>query len=546
MSLSLYNTLTRQKEEFQPVHPPQVGVYLCGPTVYNEAHLGNARGPVVFDVLTRYLRHLGYAVRYVRNITDVGHLQGDTDDGEDPMARAARAQHLEPMQVAQYYTNRYRLNLAALGCIPPDIEPQASGHITEQIAMVQEIMANGFAYEVNGSVYFDVARYNTEYRYGQLSNRVTDELLAGTRDNLAGQGEKRGPVDFALWKSADASHLMRWPSPWGPGFPGWHIECSAMSRKYLGTEFDIHGGGLDNMFPHHECEIAQSQASHNHSTEARVWMHNNMLTVNGAKMSKSLGNFITLPDLFAGTTGTLSQAYSPMVVRFFLLQAHYRSPLDLSDEALQAARKGYRKLMNGLRLVEKMVAGSSAVVSRSSFLVSGSSSLVSGSSSLVSGSAANHQQPATSNQQPATSNEKRETSNQQQETSNQQLLALAAKPAEFLNDDLNTPRALAALFDLLKRFNTLAATPAALAEVDPEALAQAAHTYRTFVQDILGLRDEPRANAEQLLELTLGFYAEAKADKAYDKVDVIRAALKSQGIVIKDTKAGVEWAYSEE
>ena len=519
MSLSLYNTLTRQKEEFQPVHPPQVGVYLCGPTVYNEAHLGNARGPVVFDVLTRYLRHLGHAVRYVRNITDVGHLQGDTDDGEDPIAKAARAQHLEPMQVAQYYTNRYRLNLAALGCIPPDIEPQASGHITEQIAMVQEIMANGFAYEVNGSVYFDVAKYNTEYRYGQLSNRVTDELLAGTRDNLAGQSEKRGPVDFALWKSADASHLMRWPSPWGSGFPGWHIECSAMSRKYLGAKFDIHGGGLDNMFPHHECEIAQSQASHNHSTEARVWMHNNMLTVNGAKMSKSLGNFITLPDLFAGTTGTLSQAYSPMVVRFFLLQAHYRSPLDLSDEALQAARKGYRKLMNGLRLIEQWAGGlvdTGAVESRVGGVVESEA-----------------HQPTTPPAHPPTS-------------PSAQLLALAAKPAEFLNDDLNTPRVLAALFDLLKRFNTLAATPAALAEVDPEALAQAAHTYRTFVQDILGLRDEPRANAEQLLELTLGFYAEAKADKAYDKVDVIRAALKSQGIVIKDTKTGVEWAYSEE
>ena len=500
MSLSLYNTLTRQKEEFQPVHPPQVGVYLCGPTVYNEAHLGNARGPVVFDVLTRYLRHLGHAVRYVRNITDVGHLQGDTDDGEDPMAKAARAQHLEPMQVAQYYTNRYRLNLAALGCIPPDIEPQASGHITEQIAMVQEIMANGFAYEVNGSVYFDVAKYNTEYRYGQLSNRVTDELLAGTRDNLAGQSEKRGPVDFALWKSADASHLMRWPSPWGSGFPGWHIECSAMSRKYLGTTFDIHGGGLDNMFPHHECEIAQSQASHNHSTEARVWMHNNMLTVNGAKMSKSLGNFITLPDLFAGTTGTLSQAYSPMVVRFFLLQAHYRSPLDLSDEALQAARKGYRKLMNGLRVIDKL--------------------------DLIKG----------------------EEETEEHVSHNVELLLdnLVESIFEALDNDLNTPIAIARIFDLLRRFNGYIANVGSFRMLDEKKRRKATAAYRTVVTNLLGLRDEPRANAEQLLELTLGFYAEAKADKAYDKVDVIRAALKSQGIVIKDTKTGVEWAYSEE
>jgi len=296
---------------------------------------------------------------------------------------------------------------------------------------------------------------------------------------------------------------MRWPSPWGPGFPGWHIECSAMSRKYLGTTFDIHGGGLDNMFPHHECEIAQSQASHNRSTEARVWMHNNMLTVNGAKMSKSLGNFVTLPDLFAGTTGALRQAYSPMAVRFFLLQAHYRSPLDLSDDALQAARKGYRKLMNGLRLVEQWSGG------------------------VVDGGVESGTHQPTS--PPA-----------------HQLLTLAAKPAEFLDDDLNTPRALAALFDLLKRFNTLAATPAALAEVGPEALAAAAAAYRTCVQDVLGLRDEPRADAEQLLNLALGFYAEAKTAKAYDKVDLIRAALKDQGIVIKDTKAGVEWAYSEE
>ena len=496
MSLSLYNTLTRKKEDFQPLHPPVVGVYLCGPTVYNEAHLGNARGPVVFDVLTRYLRHLGHTVRYVRNITDVGHLQGDTDEGEDKMEKTARAQQLEPMQVAQYYTTRYRQAMTALGCLPPDIEPQASGHITEQIAMVEEIIANGFAYEINGSVYFDVPRYNTEYRYGQLSNRVTDELLAGTRANLTGQDDKRSPLDFALWKNADATHLMRWPSPWGMGFPGWHLECSAMSRKYLGTEFDIHGGGLDLMFPHHECEIAQSQASHNHTPEARIWMHNNMLTVNGAKMSKSLGNFITLPDLFAGTTTSLTQAYSPMVVRFFLLQAHYRSPIDLSDDALQAARKGYRKLMNGLRTAEKLAFGL---------------------------------EPTASSPEAAA-----------------QLLALADKPAELLNDDLNTPRAVAALFDLLKRFNTLATTPAALAETGGDAVAAAVRSYRVFVLDILGLQDEPRANAEQLLELTLGFYSEAKADKAYDKVDVIRAALKTQGIVIKDTKAGVEWAYSED
>ena len=497
MSLQLYNTLTRQKEEFQPLHPPQVGVYLCGPTVYSEAHLGNARGPVVFDVLTRYLRHLQYQVRYVRNITDVGHLESDADTGEDKMEKAARAARIEPMQVAQHFTNRYRQHMLGLGCLPPDIEPQASGHIIEPLQVLEEIIVNGLAYEVNGSVYFDVPKYNAKgQRYGKLSNRSIEDQLAGTRANLEGQSEKRSPLDFALWKKASPEHIMRWPSPWGEGFPGWHLECSAMSRKYLGELSDIHGGGLDLMFPHHECEIAQSQGSHSHTDEARIWMHNNMITVNGTKMSKSLGNFVLLGDLFLGPTGPLASGYSPMVVRFFLLQAHYRSPVDVSDDALQAARKGYRKLMNGLRLLDKLTAEAGVAASN----------------------------PAAA----------------------AQLLALAAKPAEFLDDDLNTPRALAALFDLLKRFNTLAANPAALAEVGPEAFAQAAATYRTLVQDVLGLRDEPRANVEQLLELTLGFYSEAKADKAYDKVDQIRGALKTQGIVIKDTKAGVEWAYSEE
>ncbi|MDQ2792587.1 MAG: cysteine--tRNA ligase [Bacteroidota bacterium] len=503
MSLSLYNTLTRQKEEFQPVHAPQVGVYLCGPTVYSEAHLGNARGPVVFDVLTRYLRHLQYQVRYVRNITDVGHLESDADTGEDKMEKAARAARVEPMQVAQHFTNRYRQHMLGLGCLPPDIEPQASGHIIEQIQVIEEIIANGLAYEVNGSVYFDVPKYNEEgKRYGKLSNRSIEDQLAGTRANLEGQSEKRSPLDFALWKKASPEHIMRWPSPWGEGFPGWHLECSAMSRKYLGELSDIHGGGLDLMFPHHECEIAQSQGSHAHTDEARIWMHNNMITVNGTKMSKSLGNFVLLGDLFLGPTGPLAFGYSPMVVRFFLLQAHYRSPVDVSDDALQAARKGYRKLMNGLRLVES---GKLKVVS----------------------------------EEVAIDQEKRAVNSQQ-------LIALSQKPTEFLDDDLNTPRALAALFDLLKRFNTLAATPAALAEVSPEALAQAAATYRTLVQDVLGLREETSVDPEQLIALTLGFYAEAKADKAYDKVDQIRGALKTQGIVIKDTKAGVEWAYSEE
>jgi cysteinyl-tRNA synthetase len=446
-------------------------------------------------------------VRYVRNITDVGHLESDADTGEDKMEKAARAKQLEPMQVAQHYTNSYRQAMAALGCLPPDIEPQASGHITEQIALIQEIMGRGLAYEANGSVYFDVPKYNADgLNYGRLSGRVVEELLAGTRNELAGQEEKRSPADFALWKKASPQHIMRWPSPWGEGFPGWHLECSAMSRKYLGAEFDIHGGGLDLMFPHHECEIAQNEGSDTPSTGARFWLHNNMLTVNGQKMSKSLGNFITLPQMFSGDTSALSQAYSPMTLRFFFLQAHYRSPIDLSDDALQAARKGYRKLMNGLRLLDKLVVGGEEQ----------------------------------SGEEVKTEEVKGPPS------PTQQLRNLAAKPFAFLDDDLNTPRAVAAVFDLLKRLNTLATKPEELAEVGPAALAEAAAAYRTLVLDVLGLRDEPRASTEDLLGLTLGFYQEAKATKAYDKVDQIRAALKEQGIVIKDTKTGVEWAYSEE
>jgi cysteinyl-tRNA synthetase len=513
MSLSLYNTLTRKKQEFQPVHAPQVGVYLCGPTVYSEAHLGNARGPVVFDVLTRYLRHLQYQVRYVRNITDVGHLESDADTGEDKMEKAARAARIEPMQVAQHFTNRYRQHMLALGCLPPDIEPQASGHIIEQIRVIEEIIGNGLAYEVNGSVYFDVPKYNEEgKRYGKLSNRSIEDQLAGTRAGLEGQSEKRSPLDFALWKKASPEHIMRWPSPWGEGFPGWHLECSAMSRKYLGDLSDIHGGGLDLMFPHHECEIAQSQGSHSHTDEARFWVHNNMITVNGTKMSKSLGNFVLLGDMFKGPTGPLAFGYSPMVVRFFLLQAHYRSPVDVSDDALQAARKGYRKLMNGLRLLDRLTADSlSGEVIRDRTVA-----------------------PLAEGRQPDTA------------TGDAELRKLAADVFVGLNDDLNTARAIASLFNLLRKFNTLAATTAAMATVSSAALTEAVDAYRAVVSDILGLQDEPRANAEELLKLTLEFYTEAKAEKAYDKVDTIRAALKSQGIVIKDTKAGVEWAYSEE
>ncbi|MDR0691621.1 MAG: cysteine--tRNA ligase, partial [Prevotellaceae bacterium] len=334
--MEIYNTLSRKKEAFEPLHPPHVGMYVCGPTVYGDPHLGHARSAVSFDILFRYLQHKGYKVRYVRNITDVGHLENDADAGEDKLAKKARLEQLEPMEVAKYYTDRYHDMMDALNVRRPNIEPNASGHIMEQIDMVQQILDAGFAYVVNGSVYFDVVKYNQHHHYGVLSGRVLDDLLSATRDNLEGQDEKRHSVDFALWKKAQPEHIMRWKSPWSDGFPGWHLECSAMGRKYLGEHFDIHGGGMDLLFPHHESEIAQSEIANGHPP-CRYWMHNNMITINGQKMGKSLGNSILLEEFFTGRHRLLTQAYTPMTVRFFILQAHYRSTLDFSNEALQAA-----------------------------------------------------------------------------------------------------------------------------------------------------------------------------------------------------------------
>ena len=344
-ALQVYNTLTRQKEIFTPLHPPKVGMYLCGPTVYGKAHLGHARSAINFDVIFRYLKYLGYQVRYVRNITDVGHLERDSDEGADKIAQQAQIESLEPMEVVQRYTQDYHQHMAMLNVQSPSIEPRASGHITEQIAMIQQIIQAGLAYEVQGSVYFDVAAYNKKNTYGALSGRVIEDLRAYTR-SLQGQQEKRSPVDFALWKRAAPTHLMQWPSPWGPGFPGWHLECSAMATKYLGQPFDIHAGGIDLLFPHHECEIAQAQAAHN-APLAQYWLHNNLITIDGKKMGKSLGNFITLEALFSGTHALLDQAYSPMTLRFFVLQAQYRCTLRFSLEALKAAHHGYLRLING-------------------------------------------------------------------------------------------------------------------------------------------------------------------------------------------------------
>ena len=366
--LVLYNTLTRRKEVFEPLTPGRVGMYVCGPTVYGDPHLGHARPAVTFDLMFRYLKSCGYKVRYVRNITDVGHLEHDADEGEDKIAKKARLEQLEPMEVAHYYTERYHRAMDALNVETPSIEPYASGHIIEQIEFVKKILADGFAYESNGSVYFDVEKYNAKYNYGRLSGRNLDDIIANTRE-LDGQGDKRHSYDFALWKKASPEHIMRWPSPWGEGFPGWHMECSAMSTRYLGERFDIHGGGMDLMFPHHECEIAQSTAALGHDS-ARYWVHNNMITINGQKMGKSLGNFITLEELFTGSHKLLAQAYSPMTIRFFVLQAQYRSTLDFSNEALQAAEKGLddlnspmviSALFDWVRIINQLVDGQQSI-----------------------------------------------------------------------------------------------------------------------------------------------------------------------------------------
>ncbi len=494
--LNLYNTLTRKKEVFEPLHPPLVGMYVCGPTVYGEPHLGHARSAVTYDVLYRFLKSQGYKVRYVRNVTDVGHLENDADEGEDKIQKRAKLEHLEPMEVVQHYTNIYHEELRKLNVLPPDIEPRASGHIIEQIEMIQEILANGLAYEVNGSVYFDVPAYNKAHNYGKLSGRNIEDLLGNTR-STEGQDEKRSSVDFALWKKASPAHIMRWPSPWSDGFPGWHLECSAMSRKYLGATFDIHGGGLDLMFPHHECEIAQSQASNSHTDAARFWIHNNMITVNGQKMGKSLGNFINLSELFSGTHDTLEQAYTPMTVRFFILQAHYRSTLDFSNEALQAARKGYTKLMNGLNVLKKL----------------------------------RYPEETEAVEPDAKLNE--------------ELLKLTEDCYRGMNDDLNTARTIASLFNLLKKINSINLGQIKLEQLSRGTFDTIRDTYQELVLEILGLQEERLGDVEEMLDLVLQFYKEAKETKSYDKVDVIRAELKKQGIVIKDLKTGIDWAYEE-
>lgn len=491
--LKLYNTLSRQKEDFKAINPPFVGLYVCGPTVYGDAHLGHGRPAITFDTVNRYLTHLGFRVRYVRNITDVGHLTGDADEGEDKIAKRAKLEQLEPMEIAQQYTDSYHRDMALLNTWKPTIEPRATGHIPEQIALVEAILKKGLAYEVNGSVYFDTLKYNEKTPYGRLSGRVIDELMSGSRD-LDGQGEKRNAVDFALWKNASPEHLMKWDSPWGVGFPGWHLECTAMSSKYLGTQFDIHGGGMDLMFPHHECEIAQGNAC-NHKDPANYWMHNNMITINGQKMGKSLGNFITLEELFTGSHKLLEQAYSPMTIRYFILTAHYRSTLDFSNDALQAAQKGYKKLINGLRIAKILQFDEADAVV-----------------------------------------------DEEQVTQIQSSIAATYRAME---DDFNTAQAIGHLFNLLKKINSLYTGQLSAGALGKEVFDQLIQTFITFVEDILGLVEEKSDSQEGMINLLLKLYTEAKTARNYDKVDEIRAGLKSLGFVVKDMKDKIDWAYEE-
>ncbi|MDE7148945.1 MAG: cysteine--tRNA ligase [Bacteroidales bacterium] len=488
--LMLYNTLHRRKELFEPLHAPQVGMYVCGPTVYGDPHLGHARPAVTFDLLFRYLRHLGYKVRYVRNITDVGHLEHDADEGEDKIAKKARLERLEPMEVAQYYTNRYHDYMDKLGVLRPSIEPQASGHIIEQIEMIKKILEAGYAYERNGSVYFDVRKYNESHHYGQLSGRVIEDLLGTTRTNLASQDEKESPLDFALWKKAAPEHIMRWPSPWSDGFPGWHAECTAMSCKYLGQPFDIHGGGMDLLFPHHESEIAQATAAYGEAP-CRYWVHNNMITINGQKMGKSLGNFITLEQLFTGDHKALDQAYSPMTVRFFILQAHYRGTLDFSNEALQSAEKGWQRMQQARVTLERLTAQATSTVSEF-------------------------------------------------------VGALEGKCAEAMNDDLNTPMVLAQFFELVRLINQAADGKAAFTQADIDT---AHRLYATYIEDILGLKEEEGQGGAQadrtdgLVKMLLDMRAQAKAAKDFATSDRIRDELKALGIKVLDGKDGATWQY---
>ena len=490
----IYNTLTRTKELFKPLHPNHVGMYVCGPTVYGDPHLGHARPAITFDLVFRYLKHLGYKVRYVRNITDVGHLEHDADEGDDKIEKKARLEELEPMEIAQYYTNRYHKAMEMLNVLPPSIEPHATGHIMEQEKLVEEILANGYAYESNGSVYFDVEKYDKDHKYGILSGRNLKDIINNSRE-LAGVGEKKNQADFALWKKATPEHIMRWPSPWSDGFPGWHCECTAMGRKYLGNHFDIHGGGMDLIFPHHECEIAQAVASQGDQM-VHYWMHNNMITINGQKMGKSLGNFITLEQFFTGNHDSLEQAYSPMTIRFFILSAHYRGTVDFSNEALQAAQKGYERLMNAIDDLARIQASAASDEATAKFVGE-----------------------------------------------------LRQRCYDAMNDDLMTPLVISYLFEACPQINLLIDHKAQISETDLKELTE---VINLFAFDLLGLKNEKGANNDareeaygKVVDMVLNLRAKAKAEKDWATSDQIRDALAEAGFEVKDTKDGFAWKLNK-
>jgi len=480
-SLFVYNTLTRKKEEFTPLNAPHVGMYVCGPTVYSDVHLGNCRTYISFDLIFRYLNHLGYKVRYVRNITDAGHLEDDSDTGEDKISKKAKIAKVEPMEIAQKYTVGFREVLSIFNTLPPSIEPTATGHIIEQIELVKEMIANGYAYEVDGSIYFDVEKYNKNFDYGVLSGRNLEDMLNNTR-SLGGQDEKHGKLDFALWIKAKPEHLMKWPSPWGVGFPGWHLECSAMSHKYLGDQFDIHGGGLDLVPTHHTNEIAQNEACFN-KTPAKYWIHTNMLTVNGQKMSKSLGNSFLPHELFTGDNHILNKGYSPMTVRFFMLQAHYRSTLDFGNEAMEASEKGFKRLMNAFSLLDGLKPSATTEV---------------------------------------------------------EIAPLRERCYEALNDDFNSPVLIAELFEASRIINSVHDGKMA---IDAANLQQLKDLMNDFVVEILGLKNEQAATDElpKVVDFIVNLRNEAKTNRDYATSDKIRDGLQKIGIQLKDSKEGTTW-----
>lgn len=487
--LKIYDTYSREIRPFKPINAPFVGIYVCGPTVYGHPHLGHARGPVVFDVLHRFLVHKGYKVRFVRNVTDVGHLVNDADEGEDKIAKKAKVEQLEPMEIAQFYTDSYHQMLLAMNVKPASIEPRASGHIIEQIEMIKTIIDKGFAYESNGSVYFDVLSYSKSHDYGKLSGRVIEDLIAGAGNEareLEGQDEKKNANDFALWKKAGPEHIMQWPSPWSNGFPGWHIECSAMSRKYLGDTFDIHGGGMDLLFPHHESEIAQSMACTGHQP-AQYWMHHNMITVNGQKMAKSLNNGISIDEFFSGKHHLLEKAYSPMTLKFFILQAHYRGTLDFSNAALQASEKGLNRMLTAEETLKTIKTGNNSDID---------------------------------------------------------IQEITQKLENALNEDLNTPILIAELFDVVTKINLLASSQLSITESD---LSNLKKIYNTYVFDILGLRKESESSSEKIqgvMQLLIELRQEAKQDKNYALSDTIRKKLSEIGIELKDGKEGTSFTIN--